>query len=202
MECGWINQPIIDDVKNKLDDYMSCYDMIFTWSEELVNLHDRIKWIPGSGSWIKEPQIYKKNKLVSIIASNNSFLPGHKDRLEMIEQLKPYAPLFGKGFNEIKYKEEGLIDYMFSVAIENMNNWFTEKLLDCFLTGTVPIFYGTPNIGKWFNLDGMIILEDEFDIESLTEEMYYERQESIEDNFSRALKMEIVEDYIWSNYFE
>jgi hypothetical protein len=202
LECGWINQPIIDDVKNKLDEYMSCYDMIFTWSEELVNLHDRIKWIPGSGSWIKEPQIYKKNKLVSIIASNNSFLPGHKDRLEMIEQLKPYAPLFGKGFNEIKYKEEALTDYMFSVAIENMNNWFTEKLLDCFLTGTVPIFYGTPNVGKWFNLDGMIIIEDGFDIESLTEEMYYERKESIEDNFNRALKMEIVEDYIWSNYFE
>jgi hypothetical protein len=203
LECGWLNQPIIDDVKNKLNQYMSCYEMIFTWSEELVNLHDRIKWIPGYGSYIKNPQIYSKDKLVSIICSMQNWLPGHQDRLAMVEQLSPYAPWFGKGRGdmEIKFKEEGLADYMFSVAIENMDNWFTEKLLDCFLTGTVPIFYGTSNIGKWFNLDGIIILKDEFDIESLTEEMYYSKMDAIKDNYERALKMEIVEDFIWENYF-
>lgn len=201
LECGWIVKPLIDDIKNNLDSYMSCYDMIFTWCEELVELHDRIKWIPGSGSWIREPKIYPKSKLVSIIASNKSHLPGHQQRLHMIEQLKPYAPLFGRGFNEVKYKEEALSDYMFSVAIENMDNWFTEKLLDCFLTGTVPIYYGTPSVGKWFNTDGMIFLEDGFDIESLSEELYASKKDPIEENFNKALKMEIVEDYIWENYF-
>lgn len=201
LECGWMMQQLIDDVKNKLAAYMDCYEYIFTWSEELCELHDRIKWIPGSGSWIREPQIYPKNKLVSIISSNNSFLPGHQDRLHMVEQLKEYAPLFGRGFNEVEFKEEALADYMFSVAIENMDNWFTEKLLDCFLCGTVPIFYGTPNIGKWFNTDGIITLDDGFDIEELTEDMYHERKEAIEDNFNRALKMEVVEDFIWENYF-
>lgn len=201
LECGWIVKPLIDDIKNNLDSYMSCYDMIFTWCEELVELHDRIKWIPGSGSWIREPKIYPKSKLVSIIASNKSHLPGHQQRLHMIEQLKPYAPLFGRGFNEVKYKEEALTDYMFSVAIENMDNWFTEKLLDCFLTGTVPIYYGTTSVGKWFNTDGMIFLEDEFDIESLSEELYVSKKDAIEENFNKALKMEIVEDYIWENYF-
>lgn len=201
LECGWIVKPLIDDIKNNLDSYMSCYDMIFTWCEELVDLHDRIKWIPGSGSWIREPKIYPKSKLVSIIASNKSHLPGHQQRLHMIEQLKPYAPLFGRGFNEVKYKEEALSDYMFSVAIENMDNWFTEKLLDCFLTGTVPIYYGTPSVGKWFNTDGMIFLEDGFDIESLSEELYASKKDAIEENFNKALKMEIVEDYIWENYF-
>lgn len=201
LECGWIVKPLIDDIKNNLDSYMSCYDMIFTWCEELVDLHDRIKWIPGSGSWIREPKIYPKSKLVSIIASNKSHLPGHQQRLHMIEQLKPYAPLFGRGFNEVKYKEEALTDYMFSVAIENMDNWFTEKLLDCFLTGTVPIYYGTTSVGKWFNTDGMIFLEDEFDIESLSEELYVSKKNAIKENFNKALKMEIVEDYIWENYF-
>lgn len=202
LECGWLNKNLIDQVKFNLDAYMSSYEMIFTWSEELVELHDRIKWIPGSGSWIKEPQIYPKNKLVSIIASNKSHLPGHQQRLHMVEQLKPYAPLFGRGFNEIKYKEEALSDYMFSVAIENMDNWFTEKLLDCFLTGTIPIYYGTPNVGNWFNTDGIIFLEDGFDIEEINEELYHSKKDAIEDNFNRALKMEIVEDYIWENYFE
>jgi len=51
-------------------------------------------------------------------------------------------------------------------------------------------------------MDGIILLEDGFDIEKLTPEMYEERKEAIQDNFNRALKMEIVEDFIWENYFE
>ena len=102
---------------------------------------------------------------------------------------------------EIKDKEEGLADYMFSVAIENMDNWWTEKILDCFLCGTIPIFYGTPNIGKWFNTDGIIILEDGFDIESLTPELYYSKMDAIKDNFQRGLPYEMIEDYIWETYF-
>ena len=90
---------------------------------------------------------------------------------------------------------------MFSVAIENNNEYFSEKLLDCFLTGTIPIYYGTPSVGKWFNTDGMIILEDGFDIESLTEDLYNDKMNAIKDNFERALKMEVLEDFIWENYF-
>lgn len=202
LECCWLVQPLIDDIKNKLDDYMNAYDKIFTWSEELCDLHERIHWIPGSGSWIREPQIYPKSELVSIIASNKSHLPGHQQRLHMIDQLKEYAPLYGRGFNEVKYKEEALADYMFSVAIENADNWFTEKLLDCFLTGTVPIYYGTPNIGKWFNTDGMIFLEDEFDIESLDKDLYLSKMDAIKENFEKAKEMEVVEDFIWRSYFE
>ena len=90
---------------------------------------------------------------------------------------------------------------MFSVAIENSNQYFSEKLLDCFLTGTIPIYYGTPSVDKWFNMDGMIMLEDGFDIEGLTEDMYYSKMDAVKDNFERALKMEIVEDYMWENYY-
>ncbi len=90
---------------------------------------------------------------------------------------------------------------MFSVAIENNNEYFSEKLLDCFLTGTVPIYHGTSSVGKWFNTYGMIILEDGFDIESLTEELYNDKMDAIKDNFERALKMEVLEDFIWENYF-
>ena len=159
-------------------------------------------WIPGNGSWIREPQIYPKNKLVSIIASNKSHLPGHQQRMHMLEQLKDYAPLFGRGFNEVEYKEEALADYMFSVAIENADDWFTEKILDCFLTGTVPIYYGTPSITKWFNPDGIVFLEDGFDIEELDEDLYKSMESAIKDNFERAMKMEMLEDFIWETYFE
>ena len=35
-------------------------------------------------------------------------------------------------------------------------NWFTEKLIDCFATGTIPIYWGCPNIEEFFNKDGII----------------------------------------------
>ena len=56
-------------------------------------------------------------------------------------------------------------------------------------------------LGKWFNTEGMIILEDSFDIESLTEDVYYDKMDAVKDNFERALKMEILEDFIYENYF-
>ena len=51
------------------------------------------------------------------------------------------------------------------------------------------------------NMDGMIMLEDGFDIEGLTEDMYHSKIDAVKDNFERALKMEIVEDYMWENYY-
>jgi len=200
MECSDLVGGVIDDVINNLDHYMNEFETIFTWNEHLCSLHERIKWIPGQGSWIKEPQIYEKNKLVSIISSNKSSLPGHRERLSIIEKLKDKAPLFGNGFNPVEFKEEALSEYMFSVAIENKNDWFTEKILDCFMTGTIPVYRGTPNIGKWFNMDGIIILDDTFDMSNLNEDLYYSKMEAVKDNLERAKKMEILEDYIYENY--
>ena len=52
----------------------------------------------------------------------------------------------------------GLKDYMFSIVIENCKEdyYFTEKLVDCFLTGTIPIYYGCPSIHKFFNGNGIL----------------------------------------------
>ena len=42
---------------------------------------------------------------------------------------------------------------------------FTEVLLDCFRVGSIPIFWGCPNIGEYFDVDGMHVFEndDQFD---------------------------------------
>jgi hypothetical protein len=47
---------------------------------------------------------------------------------------------------------------MFSFAIENCRQpyYMTEKLIDCFITGTVPIYWGADYAIDFFNPDGMI----------------------------------------------
>jgi hypothetical protein len=112
--------------------------------------------------------------------------------------------LYGRGFNDIETKDVGLKDYMFSVVIENdsYESYWSEKILDAFVTGTVPIYYGSPDIGKFFNTDGIIMLNDEFDINQLTEKDYYDRMDAIVDNFDRALKFNVIEDLIFEKWIQ
>lgn len=81
----------------------------------------------------------------------------------------------------------------FHVVIENtaIRNMFTEKLLDCFQTKTIPIFYGCSNIGDFFNVEGMYLVKNVDDIINtcniLTSETYEKKIEAIEDNYQRSM---------------
>lgn len=78
---------------------------------------------------------------------------------------------------------------MFHVAVENSkhNNYFTDKVLDCFGTKTLPIYWGAPNIGEWYDERGIITFNDENElveiINKLTPEDYYSRLPYIENNY-------------------
>ena len=80
---------------------------------------------------------------------------------------------------------------MFSVAIENTFSeaTFTEKLLDCFLTGTVPIYLGASDLGSIFDTQGIIQLDSNFNIEELTPELYKSLYPHILKNYIISLEM-------------
>ena len=72
---------------------------------------------------------------------------------------------YGTGHNELPDvlgKIDALADYAFSIAIENheSDHYFSEKVLDCFLSGTIPIYMGSKKINEYFNPDGIIFLSD------------------------------------------
>jgi hypothetical protein len=200
LESQYITPQIVDAVKMFPETYLETFDIIFTHNQELLKIDSKFKWVPAQGFWIKEPKVYEKSKMISMIASNKRMCDGHRLRLEWVERLWGQVDLFGRGFNEIALKEEGLCDYMFSVAIENgqYETYFTEKLLDCFATGTIPVYLGAPDIGDYFNKDGIIDLTEEFDV---SDEIYYNKMDAIKDNLERTKKMEVLEDFIWENYF-
>lgn len=204
LESKWIS-PAIGHMKENPKKYLDRFTMIFTHDQELLALDDKFKFVPAQGSWIQNPHpILLKNKLVSMIASNKDWCTGHQERLKWVSKLRNSLDLYGRGFNEIANKEQGLNDYYFSVAIENgqYETYFTEKILDCFLTYTIPVYLGSPDIGEYFNTDGIIFLDESFNPRDLSEDMWWSKLNAIEDNYHRALKMEILEDYIWENYFQ
>jgi hypothetical protein len=98
----------------------------------------------------------KKKKLLSAITSGKDWTSGHKKRIEFIFGLKNHfgdsMDVFGRDINEIKDKSMGILDYEYSIAIENSSydDYWTEKLSDVFLGYSFPFYYGAPNIYDYF----------------------------------------------------
>ena len=201
LESKYVTPQIVDAVRMFPEKYLETFDLIFTHNKDLLNIDPKFKWCPAQGFWIKEPKIYDKTKMISMIASNKSFTEGQQNRLKWIERLGDQVDLYGRGFNEIEYKEEGLCDYMFSVVIENgiYESYYTEKILDCFATGTIPVYLGSPDIADYFNKDGIIELTDEFEV---SDEIYESKVEAIRDNLERVKQIEVLEDFIYTNYLQ
>ena len=138
----------------------------------------------------------------SMVLSDKKYLKGHKIRHEIF---KSYSGIdyYGRGTNNpIEYKETSLKDYYFSIAMENAtySNMFTEKLTDCFMTGTIPIYYGIPNIGEFFNLDGIILMDENLDINDLNVSLYKSKEKAVLENYKKAKKLLHAEDFIFKQF--
>ena len=72
-------------------------------------------------------------------------------------------------------KIDGVIDYKFSLCIENSHekNYITEKFYDCILNDTIPIYYGCENIKEICPEDGYILIENIDDIDSIVKLLKY-----------------------------
>jgi hypothetical protein len=104
-----------------------------------------------------------------------------------------------------------LFHSQFSIAIESTreNSYFSEKLIDCLLTKTVPIYWGASNIGEFFDTRGFIVFDDLYDfyqkINSLTPETYETMKPYIEANYEKAKEygrtfFSRIKDKIKENY--
>ncbi len=137
------------------------FDLVLSHHSDLSRSIPNMEFYPNGMSWVDKKNfgLHVKSKNISIIASNKNSTNGHKLRHGLISHLGPsLLDIYGSAYNPIDHKIEALKDYCFSVAIENTQvpHYFTEKLLDCFLTGTIPIYWGCPEISKFFNPDGFV----------------------------------------------
>jgi len=128
-----------------------------------------------------------KGKLFSGVISGHNALEGHYLRLKVLEEIKEKfkMELFGKGHNFIPDKWDALYPYQFSLAMENSSqpDYWTEKIMDCYLACTMPIYYGCSNIEKYFPKDSFIQL----DVNNLTYSL-------------DSLKEKLTTEFFYSNY--
>ena len=66
----------------------------------------------------------------------------------------------------VKNKIRFLSSYKFSIAMENTEGqgYISEKILDSFIAGTIPIYYGGYMIDEYINPKSFILIKNEKDI--------------------------------------
>lgn len=140
------------------------FDMVLTHHTRFTEMYQNWYYYPHGGTFIDEQDraIHNKTKLMSTFISEKDSMPGHKLRRLVYPEirLKLGVDVFGVYVaKKLERKINGMRDYYYHLAIESCQErgYFTEKIIDCFLTGTIPIYWGDPDIGNIFNTDGIII---------------------------------------------
>jgi hypothetical protein len=178
------------------------FHSILTFSERLIDRLPNGVFHPVASLWVDPNQVFEKRKLISMIASRKVKTKGQRLRQKVIHACKSlgiHLDLYGRGYKDIENKEDALKNYMFSVCIENSSerSYFTEKIIDCLAQKVVPIYWGAPNIGDFFELDGIILCKSEDEIVSviknITRYEYLSRLAAIEANYTAAKTFKSLE---------
>lgn len=125
-----------------------------------------------------DKETWLKRKKICCIVSGKRHTSGAKARLRFLKRFVDKYPgmmdIYGRGNlsflgsdwkGPIANKISVLRDYQYSLCMENgqVRNYFTEKITDVCLAWCFPVYWGCPNIGKYFekgSFVGIDILKD------------------------------------------
>lgn len=197
------------------------YDLILTFNEDVLKQCPNARLFHlYTPTWI-DPSDYttidttKKQFKISCYCGFKQMTVGHHFRLLLYRYQEMFAgdlfvfyrssagpqlpvlyrdnPLLGQ---DCKAKFVLFETFQFSLVIENCRQkyYFTEKLMDCLITKTIPIYYGCTNIGDYFDTTGWILI-DTHSIEevvqkcsTLDEHYYAKYKDTIEENYKRCFQ--------------
>jgi len=175
---------------------------------EYAKTFDNVLLLPVVETWVTDSKSacqIEKTKTCSLIASNKKNLKGHKLRHSIANWLKVKGldvDLLGRAYQPIDNKENGLAPYLYSIVIENNEekDYFTEKLIDCMLCNTMPIYWGCPNIADYFNVSGMIVCKSAQELKSAiintTQPITAKQYLAMAQNKATAIEMSQLNEHI------
>jgi hypothetical protein len=213
---GWLleSKAIIPDVYEAVSrpEVNGRFTKIFTCDRGLVkaNPDKFVEVFAGSNlPWCSLAENPTKDKLCSMFCSSKLMCHGHIRRQMLAFRYQKQLDLYGGAHGSPRVGADGtphpdkniLSRYMFSVVMENiqLDNYFTEKVTDCFATKTVPIYWGSPSIGEYFDMRGIILLDPDkpYDLSQLNAEMYQSMLPYVEENHLRVAAMKMTDDQIF-----
>ena len=204
---------------------MGKIDLIFSSQKQLnPNIPpNKILWFPFGQVWTKDIADYSYDKTtfgVSYLPGKKhiSCFPGHQVRRD-VSALLQNPPALHKDLtikyfspsNYIKRKDPVFDGVQYSIVIENSrrHGYFTEKLNDAINTKTIPIYWGAPDIGEYFDMDGILPFATTNELttilRSLAPDMYEKKIDAINRNREILFEkyqnmMKMIAGYLSENY--
>jgi len=214
---------IIQDLVEYVRTNASRFHTIFTFDHDLLRDCPNARFYVAAQSWIpceyhENIDVSLKTYTISTLAGSKCIhhSAGHLFRqaihydqhklsrfpITYFRSSVQYPPLPDLGNNPFlatntstNHKESLFHTFQFAIVIENTNqrNYFSEKLIDCLITKTIPIYYGAVNIHSFFNTTGWILLpttsvEDLYvSLHFLHPHYYFYFTDVIEQNYQKAI---------------
>jgi hypothetical protein len=183
------------------------FSFILTWSSKIINKIPNAVFSPyGESWWQNNPYSYEdtdKEFKVSFLRGNKLKLYGHHLRHELFsrqDEITTPTQFWDALGNPDDWQNwrQSKIDsfrpYQFSLCVENTSRegYFTEKITDCILNKTIPIYWGCSNIGDFYNKNGIIQVQNVDEmikvINNLTPETYNNMLDVVEENYLKAFE--------------
>jgi len=211
LNIGWLieSRELAPSRYENFDKINKSIDFVMTHDKELLEKYpNKTKFMPFGGCWIdaQNHELIKKTKLCSTIFSNKTFMSGHKVRHHIYHKFNnSVIDFYGAGCNKkIDKKDIAIKDYAYHIVVENSytENYFTEKLLDCFAYGTIPIYYGCPNIDDFFNTDGIIKFNNYEELNDILNKLSLDDKickQAVAENLELLKKYMIPENYMYEH---
>lgn len=178
-KIAWLREPycLHPDIYEQALGNAHKFDLVLTYYQPYLDMatdrfapYNNFRFCPYGGTWIDKRDwgIKPKTKLCSMLIGSKMSTRGHTIRHEiadMIEREGYPVDFYGVRGEPVGYGQDTklkvLSDYAFSIVTETCreDNLFTEWLLDCLALGTIPIFWGCPNIDEYFNNEGIIEID-------------------------------------------
>ena len=155
-----------------------CYDVVLTSVNNIKNVVD----LPLCVAYIHcnnfSPFLLNRPKIITVPNDFCTFIvsnPKCEIRNKIFQKLNLYKKVNSMGdyANNVGYKItypywsqdyfNVLKRHKFMICFENtkMETYSTEKIVNPYLSGTIPIYWGSNNVKNIFNPDSMLFLEDE-----------------------------------------
>lgn len=153
---------------------------LFQYKPEYENLHNRRKYTL--------PEVASRG-FCSFVVSNCF---AKEERAIFFEMLSKYKTIASGGRYKnniggaVKDKRSFLSNYKFNIAFENSSydGYVTEKIMEAFSAGAIPIYYGDPRVAEDFNPNAFINANDYQDFDTMIE-----RIKEIDNNDELYLEM-------------
>lgn len=202
---------IIPNTYAWVEEHFPKFRYVFTFDSQMLKDLPNAKLLIYGTIMAEFPDM-PKTKGISMVCSDKDFCQGHLNRQMVARELCGHmnVDVFGK-YNGGEFVDDKTIydGYRFNVAMENYQDgyYFTEKICNCFASKVIPIYYGCPNIGEYFNTDGIVICKSPDDVIAQTEMIlkdpeaeYEKRLDAMFDNFHRVQKYRRFEPLFMEMY--